>query len=299
MAKRDPHPVQCWHKAAHQHGTIGGYRNDRCGCEPCRRANARYNKAHRLAQARGRGRYLIDASVALAVVGTLRSRGFSVRGIARLSGISEATLVSLVTGRTRSVTPATARSLVALRDSGLQPRVGSLASMRRLQGLAALGWSTPAIARLCGMSDDTVRRVMHGKRTSVSRQLSDSIEAAAQAVGDRSPGLDVQCSSVTVKAQDAARARGWLVPAWWDEDTIADPKADPTAVKSRPSAVDWAVVERVLDGARMSLTVAERAAVVRILNGRGMSDLRIAEYVQADPLTVLRIRHRHGIAAAA
>ena len=65
-------------------------------------------------------------------------------------------------------------------------------------------------------------------------------------------------------------------------------------------AVDEMAVERRLRGDRaVPINVHERAEVVRCLNRQGQNDCEISRRTGIPVRTVLRIRHRHGLPAAA
>lgn len=64
-----------------------------------------------------------------------------------------------------------------------------------------------------------------------------------------------------------------------------------------PDDVDEVAVVLACEGARPRLTPAERREAIRILNGLGWSDPKIAAHLGCAPEIVLRHRHRAGIAA--
>jgi len=150
-------PVRdCEHsRVHHEHGTRLAYVLDRCGCGPCRAANTAAERRRRQTVAYGRPTGLVDSTAARAHVLDLRRQGLSVARIAELAGVGHGALVALVYGRsgrgaTRHIRPQTEQRLLEVRfDAWQQPagrRVAGTGTRRRLQALAASGWSVPALA---------------------------------------------------------------------------------------------------------------------------------------------------------
>lgn len=60
---------------------------------------------------------------------------------------------------------------------------------------------------------------------------------------------------------------------------------------------DPVAIELATEGQKVRLTPLERAEAIRRLNGRGLSDPKIAATIGCTPRAVLRIRQRVGIPA--
>ena len=88
----------CTHRRVHQHGTLQRYRQDRCRCLACRKANADYHRHRRREIGYGRWSAFVDAEPARAHVLDLMVAGTGWRSIAELAGLSETTVQRLLYG---------------------------------------------------------------------------------------------------------------------------------------------------------------------------------------------------------
>ena len=103
--------------------------------------------------------------------------------------------------------------------------------------------------------------------------------------------------------RDRARARGYLPPLAWDDDSIDDPRAVPAGSDANPDEVDHVAVDRAVaagiagvacDAAAL-LSREERLEAIRELASRGSSDGDIARAIGVVDRTVLRLRQRNAI----
>lgn len=184
-----------------------------------------------------------------------------------------------------------------MRDAGKEILVDPTGTRRRLQALAALGWSARMIGERYGFAPSTVRlwgnspRVQRATRDRV-RRIYDELSMTLPPRRDRFEAHNV---SLTV---NNARRSGFLPPLAWDDDTIDDPDAEPYAdavQEPRTGRVDDAVVQLAIDGGKPRLSRAERRVVVTALNGRAWSAPRIAAWIGCNAKTVTRIRAELGL----
>lgn len=101
LMQETPAARPCLHqKANHQHGTINAYRQDRCRCAPCRRANSDYEHDRRTAaQPYGRWSAWLDARPVRAhVEDVMRITGVGWRSIAARAGLRSITVRRLLYG---------------------------------------------------------------------------------------------------------------------------------------------------------------------------------------------------------
>lgn len=97
--------------------------------------------------------------------------------------------------------------------------VSTIGSSRRLQALAAIGWTLDELVPHCGLTRDTLRRIRSRAQTQMYRSTAARIrELYEELSGTVGP------SQI---ARDRARAAGWAPPLAWDDDTIDDPDAVP------------------------------------------------------------------------
>jgi hypothetical protein len=168
------------------------------------------------------------------------------------------------------------------------PRTGT---RRRLQALAAIGWTSTDLAVRLGVDRTAVSENMRYEgpvlvtTAARTRALYDELSMT--------PG-----PSAIARAR--ALAKGWAPPLAWDDDTIDDPKAKPyrqTKYEQTQTyrTVDEVAVERVLAGEVLELTEAEREVVVERLARLGLADGQIADRIGVWTETVLRTRRRLGI----
>lgn len=90
----------CAHKqASHWHGTHACYVHDRCRCEDCRAANARYEKSRAKWLAGVVEQPYVDADQARKLIEELQNKGLGLKRIAAVSGVSHGALWKLVYGK--------------------------------------------------------------------------------------------------------------------------------------------------------------------------------------------------------
>jgi hypothetical protein len=156
---------------------------------------------------------------------------------------------------------------------------------RRLQALAALGWSYRNIAAASALHNSDVLRLIHAN---VAHKDS---AAKVAAVYDRLSMRAPRPSSGTTRARQAALRKGWLPPLAWDDETIDDPAAQP--LTGEPVEIDEVAVQRAISGDRPA--TLERAELIEAIKGchrLGMSDPEIGERLGILPNTIQAIRAR-------
>ena len=153
-------------------------------------------------------------------------------------------------------------------------------TVRRLQGLVAIGHSQASLARRLHWSLGEMLAIINGKLDRVAKSTVDSVEMLF---------LELWAHPVTSETGDRvrelARARGWVSPLAWDD--IDDPTELPNVAGKtlRPAnpfdpdgpTIDVLVVARAIDGKPSKVTFAERRLVVVRLFELGWSDEQIAE----------------------
>lgn len=129
-------------------------------------------------------------------------------------------------------------------------------TVRRLQALAAIGWSLREVGRRLGISPQTLRGLMCQERcTTATRDKVAALYDELSMIVGGNP------RTVTWAAK-----RGFAPPLAWDD--IDDPAATP-ATADDTDDVDELAVDAVLDGHRLSLSGATAHAAVHALADRG------------------------------
>lgn len=105
----------CTHRRHHEHGTPQGYRQDRCRCLDCRKANSAYENARRAhVAAYGRWTAFADTRPVRAHVLDLLDGELTRESIARRANVSEDTIRRLLETDARRMARRTANSLLSL-----------------------------------------------------------------------------------------------------------------------------------------------------------------------------------------
>lgn len=104
------------------------------------------------------------------------------------------------------------------RQAGTAGVVDATPTLRRLQALVAAGWTCQELAGHLGYSTrQAVKDIMESPR--VYRATHDKVEALYSAL-QALPGP-------SQLNRQRSRRKGWAVPFAWDDETIADPEAQP------------------------------------------------------------------------
>jgi transcriptional regulator with XRE-family HTH domain len=158
----------------------------------------------------------------------------------------------------------------AARGASLQ--IPATGTRRRLQALARLGYTGTDIATHLGVSPARVSQLMRGNRSGKYVM----VETAAAVAGV----FEQLCMTIPQgwthdRARRQAEANGWPPPLAWNN--IDNPDERPHGVRDHVSKhdVDPVVVDRVLAGERLRMTIAERTEVVRRARQLGWSFLQI------------------------
>ena len=204
-----------------KHGTTTGYYSHGCRCDACKLAKSRHSKRWRLDRVRGVDR-LVDAQPLRDHVELLRASGMSFRTIALACGWSSRNALAdaLTRSRVRPSTLARVLAVTALTDQRGDRYVDATGSRRRLQALAALGWSGQDMAGYLGRCDKQhVLNIMAGRNATVRGYMADDIRRMYDDLWDRQGSSE--------RTRRWAAARGFCVPMAWDDDSIDNPAAVP------------------------------------------------------------------------
>lgn len=202
------------------HGTYAMYTRGKCRCQDCRDANAAYQRGYRKRCAQRRWgaaeSWLVDAQPVRDHIAMLRAHGVGWQRIAALAEVPRVT-VSRLSGYgdqrrpQRRLARTSAERIMAITpdDAAGRALVPSGPTVRRLQALAALGWTLQAIADRLDVWRQHVSVVQSGDRELVR---ADTARAVARVYRDlhMTPGPNSRTAA-------RARRRGWLPPLAWDD----------------------------------------------------------------------------------
>lgn len=226
------------------HGSHARYVVDRCRCAPCKAANTTYETNRSRLIAYGRWQPYVDAEPIRAHVRGLMEFGIGWQRLARISGVPNGSLSKLLYGGpgdrppSKGVRSATALKLLAVEPSldllGATVNVDSCGTRRRLQALVTLGWSQSKLARRLGMLPTNFSKTMTA--SAIRADTARKVLAFYDELWNQAPPeVSHRDKVVASRARNMARARGWVPPLAWDDDTIDDPTARPDLGEKRPA----------------------------------------------------------------
>jgi len=267
-----------------RHGTETCYTNHGCRLAECREAHRRARARRVLMQRRGVPG-IVPAADLSPHIEQLRRIGWTVTQIEQTVG-SRHTVRNILNGRSVLLSTASRiRDLEGPPTSGLIP---AGLTIRRVQSLGALGWTQGQVRLMSGLRGQSAFRP--GKRF-VYESTARAVLDLYRRVGDR-PGP-------SKRAKALAAAKGWLVPAAWDDPgTLAWPagKAPATGDRDRTPVVDEVAVElAAASDLTGRLSPTERDQAVRDMVAKQHPDGRIAAALGCSAKTVQRIRRRLGL----
>lgn len=218
------------------HGTMYRRKSFNCGCGKCLQVDREYTSNRTRLIAYGRWQPYIDAEPARQHVRMLMTYGIGWQRVARISGVANGTLSTLLYGNYKTHRPPSKRVRTETADKILSVRptfdniapgqyVDATGTRRRLQALVAIGWPQRRIAQELGSEFALVWAQIR----------QDAVQAAtARAVKDlyeRLWNVDPLTRGVLSRWADTARQiaakHGWVPPAAWDDDVIDSPGATP------------------------------------------------------------------------
>jgi hypothetical protein len=276
----------------HAHGsTHTCYGSHRCRCDDCRAGLTprRKSRTRRIAY----GEYsagTVPIGPVREHLQTLVDAGWTESRIAVTAGVGGQTVwrIRSASREQRTVRVRVAEAILAVTPDIAPPKPTLLVPghhlYRRVEALAALGWSARAVGEHSGITHD-ILVIRHPR---VLAATVDRLRPTYDALSMTHPAPTTWHERQAVSSCiNRARRRGWAPPLAWD-DIDNDPA--PATPDRDTDAIDDIAIALAVDGVEVSLTPAERRVAVEILHGRRCSDSLIAETLHVDPRTVLRIR---------
>lgn len=250
------------------HGTPSGYRARGCRCQKCRDAHAtRQAYVYRL---KGYGTWtpFVDAEPVRQHINMLREYGIGWKQVSVLSGVSARSVIQKliyshqgrppqqrvrrdVAQKILAVTP----SFDHLAEHALVPAAGTV---RRLQALVTVGWTSAEIANQLGAHQTYVNLLLRGCKTRVTAGSARTVKALYDRLWDTDPSTCGVTPAAKGRALSRAKAHNWAPPAAWDDETIDDPSAQPDLGARTPRYI--ALAENALELERQQGYTRDQAA---------------------------------------
>ncbi|MFD9950552.1 hypothetical protein ACFWYW_57510 [Nonomuraea sp. NPDC059023] len=215
-----------------RHGTCRRYSAYKCRCTPCKAAKSRYDANRTRLIAYGQWETYTDVEPVRAHVAELMRHGLAKTTIADLAGVSHDCVLDLMAGRhSRGLYVVNAQALLAVSfNLDLLPArsaVGAMGTRRRIQALAALGYSLTEQARRLGRTVNNFHAVLGKPKVfaGTARAVRDLYELLSMTPAPPSHGAKL--------ARSMADRNGWLPPLAWDD--IDDPNEKPKGVRKEAS----------------------------------------------------------------
>jgi len=190
------------------------YRLEGCRCYVCAAARSEYDRRRTMAITAGTWR--IDSAVVRDHLAVLAAQGMGYKRVAEVAGVHRSTVGRIIWGTGGRPAPPTTRQDIAAKllavdaDLAAGTNVPAVGTVRRLQALAALGWSLTGSAAALGMTPQNMASLL--RRPTVRRSTADAV-AQLYELRSGTPGP-------SVRAREFAIRRGWPPPlAWNDIDT--------------------------------------------------------------------------------
>lgn len=204
----------------------------------------------------------------------LIARGWTQAQIAAASGLNQATVSIILSGRYSGVHRTTAAAILSVRLDQTPPvprgLVDATGTRRRIQALAVLGYNLTDIARQIGVAQSSLQQTIDGRWERVRTPVAAKVARVYRQLST-TPAPPTRTAE---QARNQAMAEGWHGPMAWAD--IDDPRCEPDPQEpTAPRHVD-------------ADDVAELAA-------RGLDDEEIGRRLGVSARTVLRARAAHNI----
>ena len=213
----------------------------------------------------------VDPSKAREHVRQLRQRGFTLNML-EAHGVTRSVVARIDRGR-QKIHRMTERNILSVPVPALvlasAADVPAIGVRRRLQALAAIGWTQKALAEKLGWTQASLAN--HVARDYVSGRTARQVDELFREL-QLTPGP-------SQLSRTRAQRKGWAAPLEWEEDDIDNPSAQPNI------------------GYQVHVTAIERVNELRELGVRDIH--QIAQRLGTKPKSVERLLARHQKEAAA
>lgn len=236
-------------RARHTHGDYVMYAIHKCRCDLCRKEAISRARERRKNQLYGRY-HLTDAEPARQHIRSLMAQGMGWKRIAITAGLAPSSVYPILwaqdtKSRKRPLRKQISKTmevklLAVSLDLADHLVIDNLGSVRRLQALAAMGWSQNRLAKIFGMQTANFGNVIHGRNEGITVKTAKRIDEVFTDLWDKTPDAVTRFEQAGItRAKREATAKGWATAAAWDD--IDDPKEKP-----KGDAVDLTIDHRSL-----------------------------------------------------
>lgn len=292
------------------------YGHHGCRCTDCREGVTARMQVRRREVAYGTyTRAQVPAGPVRQYLEYLARCGMGIKAVARVTGLPVSTISAIRFGRqakdgswvpAKRVGQRTAHRILdievrldVIADGAL---VDARGTIRRLQALQAIGWTTRMLAARMGIAESNFSRTMHEVRVTAAkaRQVVHLYDELWDA---RPPASTPRERESIARVIARAAARGWVPPMAWDDIDLDD--APPTAdlelcddTDAEAPEVDHGInVAIAVSGGRIELDRDERLEALKILHRRGYLDGELADLLCVCTRTIERDRKHLGLVA--
>lgn len=200
-----------------------------CDREECRRAYRNSHARNEMDRARGISGF-VEADHATRRVRRLQHAGMSIGDIASITGLSRNCISLLARGAAPRIMRATHETVlsVPVPTKAVRPAspgfITSIGAQRRLQALAALGWTRESISTRTGLSARTIGDIRRGGQERIRIKHHQVISRVYEELWNQRPDHEVGANTAS-RLRAFARRAGWKLPAELDDDHIDWPIA--------------------------------------------------------------------------
>lgn len=266
----------CTHGSCDRRAYYSGF------CRPHHEERSRQGKAGR-----------VDSAPVVAHIRALQELGWTHRAIGEAAGLCPTTTMQMLRLKAPTTLAITANAVLKIEPKPYVSKrlVSGLATSRRLQALARLGWCFTDIGAEIGVSGQLISK-WAGTATINYRAtllIKDVYERLSMAL----PPDD----AITTRQRRLAESKMWPPPLAWDN--IDDPNEKPKNNTTGIRGVDWVQVKAATSGelAYWKLGKTEKKAALRWLHEQGLTDRQMSVRLKANFGAIQRARIRAGLPA--
>ena len=175
-------------------------------------------------------KHTVSPDAAVRRIRIWRQKGILWRIMSDRTGISMAQLQNIESGMRGYIRVGTHSKIMSARFTSQDvSKFSGLGVRRRLQALAAVGYTTVTLAEITNRDHTYIHAIMTGKnaRNFVNRPVGLAVHQAYEKYASIDPRTLGQSERATTYAKNIAVKHSWGAPKDWDDDTIDDPDAWP------------------------------------------------------------------------
>jgi hypothetical protein len=161
---------------------------------------------------------IVRADEAHEHVRELIAKGANYATIGKAAGLSESVVQGVGSGRRETLTRASARKILAVRDAPLAFYRSATRARNELRALAVMGWDMDTLTERLGFRHSSyLSEVRKGESVNIEEPFDVAIHAFYEANKDI-PGPSRLCAA-------RAAGQGWPHPSQWEGVDMSDPAA--------------------------------------------------------------------------